>query len=228
MLKENQAHGKSALLVLYRQGEICRSWPLKKETALGRQPDNDVVIDDRWISRHHARIVRRGSSYLIEDLNSKNGTFVNGQPLSAPRPLQDGDQIQLAPHYRLTFVDAEATMPVRPEGPGLRIDADERRVWVYGQELSPPLSPVQFALLALLAGDPDRVFSRDAIVAAVWPDVVPDGVSTDAVDSLIRRLRKRLSEADPDHDYIVSVRGHGYRLAQFPREYLPKDNFGVQ
>jgi len=185
-----------------------------KETTIGRWPDNNVVIDDRWVSRHHARIVRRGLRYVVEDLGSKNGTFVNGQRLTDPQELEDGDRIQVAPKYEFTFVDAEATAPVRPAGPRLRLDAAQRRVWVAGQEILPPLSPAQFAFLELLSREPDRVFSRDEIIAAVWPESVASGVSSGAIDSLVRRLRKRLAKMDPAHDYVQAIRGHGFRLTQ--------------
>jgi len=209
----NQLYTQSALLVRHQAGEVKQSWPLsKKEMTIGRWPDNDVAIDDRWVSRYHARIVRQERCYLIEDLDSKNGTFVNGQRLEAPHELVDGDQIQVAPNCLFTFVDAEATAPIRPTGPGLHLDAQQRRAWVSGRQVQPPLSPSQFALLELLSGDPARVFSRDEIVAAVWPDVISEGVSTEAVDSLVRRLRQRLAELDPDNQYVVAVRGHGFRL----------------
>jgi hypothetical protein len=204
---------QGALLVLHEEDEIRQSWPLEtKEITIGRWPDNDIVIADRWVSRHHVRIVHQGLRYLIEDLDSKNGTFVNGQRLSGPQELEDGDRVQVAPRYQFTFVDAEATAPVRPPGPGLHLDVEQRRVWVAGQEVAPPLSPAQFALLQLLNDDPARVFNRNEIIAAIWPEVDASGVTDEAVDSLVRRLRKRLAEADPTHDYIVAVRGHGFRL----------------
>lgn len=206
---------ESALLVRRKEKEIRQSWPLEaQETTIGRWPDNDVVIADRWISRHHARIVRRGLRYAIEDLGSKNGTFVNGQRLTAPQELEDGDRIQIAPQHQFTFVDAEATAPVRPAEPGLRLDATQRRVWVAGQEILPPLSPAQFALLQLLSSDAERVFDRDEIIAAVWPESDPSGVSDDAIGSLARRLRKRLAQSDAAHDHVQAVRGHGFRLTQ--------------
>jgi DNA-binding response OmpR family regulator len=65
-----------------------------------------------------------------------------------------------------------------------------------------------------LNSDPERVFSRDEIIAAVWPNAVTSGVSDEAVDSLVRRLRKRLAEVDLSRNYILAVRGHGFRLAQ--------------
>lgn len=209
-----ETHFQSALLVLYQENEIRQSWPLEaQETTIGRWSDNDVVIADRWVSRHHACILRQELRYVIKDLDSKNGTFVNGQRLKCARELEDGDRIRVAPKYQFTFVDVEATAPVRPAMPKLHLDAAQRRVWVAGQEILPPLSPAQFALLELLSSDPERVFSRDEIIAAVWPDAVTLGVSDEAVDSLVRRLRKRLAGLDSAHDYILAIRGHGFRLA---------------
>jgi pSer/pThr/pTyr-binding forkhead associated (FHA) protein len=215
LVQAREVYSQSALLVLYEEKEIRQSWPLEaKETTIGRWPDNDIVIADRWVSRHHARIERRGLRYVIEDLGSKNDTFVNGERLTAPHELEDGDRIQIAPQYQFTFVDAEATAPVRPAEIGLRLDTAQRQVWVAEQEVPPPLSPAQFAFLELLSREPERVFSRDEIIAAVWSDSDSSGVSDDAIDSLVRRLRKRLAKLDPDHDYIETVRGHGFRLVQ--------------
>jgi DNA-binding response OmpR family regulator len=214
-VQTNQVYAQGALLVLHEGDEIRSSWPLDAdETTIGRWPDNDVVIADRWISRHHALITRRGLRYVVKDLGSKNGTFVNGQRLTGPQELEDGDRIQVAPNYQFSFVDAEATAPVWLAGPRLRLDAAQRQVWVAGQEILPPLSPAQFAFLELLSREPDRVFNRDEIIAAVWPESIALGVSDEAIDSLVRRLRKRLAKVDPAHNYIQAVRGHGFRLIQ--------------
>ena len=214
-MQTNQVYAQGALLVLHEGDEIRSSWPLDAdETTIGRWPDNDVVIADRWISRHHALITRRGLRYVVKDLGSKNGTFVNGQRLTGPQELEDGDRIQVAPNYQFSFVDAEATAPVWSAGPRLRLDAAQRQVWVAGQEILPPLSPAQFAFLELLSREPDRVFNRDEIIAAVWPESIALGVSDEAIDSLVRRLRKRLAKVDPAHNYIQAVRGHGFRLIQ--------------
>lgn len=214
-MQTNQVYAQGALLVLHEGDEIRSSWPLDAdETTIGRWPDNDVVIADRWISRHHALITRRGLRYVVKDLGSKNGTFVNGQRLTGPQELEDGDRIQVAPNYQFSFVDAEATAPVWLAGPRLRLDAAQRQVWVAGQEILPPLSPAQFAFLELLSREPDRVFNRDEIIAAVWPESIALGVSDEAIDSLVRRLRKRLAKVDPAHNYIQAVRGHGFRLIQ--------------
>ena len=61
---------------------------------VGRAPDADIWIDAAGVSRHHARIVVNDKP-TVEDLGSKNGTFVHDQPVTIPRPLADGDQIRL-------------------------------------------------------------------------------------------------------------------------------------
>jgi DNA-binding winged helix-turn-helix (wHTH) protein len=57
-----------------------------------------------------------------------------------------------------------------------------------------------------------RVCSRDEIVGAVWPEAVEGAVSDQAIDALVRRLRERIAEVDCHHQYIMTVRGHGFRL----------------
>jgi two-component system catabolic regulation response regulator CreB len=78
--------------------------------------------------------------------------------------------------------------------------------------VDPPLSPTQFALLELLYRSPGRVISHPELIAAVWPEADPEGVSKDAVNSLIKRLRARLRQVQPARDYIEVLRGHGLRL----------------
>jgi DNA-binding winged helix-turn-helix (wHTH) protein len=62
---------------------------------LGRAPDSTVVVDDGGVSRHHARITIDLAGATLEDLGSKNGTMLNGEPIEAPTPLDDGAQIVL-------------------------------------------------------------------------------------------------------------------------------------
>lgn len=67
------------------------------EHILGRAPDASVWIDAPGVSRHHARLVIEGADATVEDLGSKNGTFVGDEPVASPRRLADGDQIRLGP-----------------------------------------------------------------------------------------------------------------------------------
>jgi phosphoserine phosphatase RsbU/P len=73
-----------------------RLFPVFGERAiLGRQSDCDIVLDDKTISRHHAQILQVNQNYFIEDLNSSNGTYVNGQKIQGRHRLQENDQITL-------------------------------------------------------------------------------------------------------------------------------------
>lgn len=72
---------------------------------IGRQPENQLVVRDNRISRRHARISLADGRYLIEDLDSRSGVFLNGQRLTAAAPLTAGDQVDFGVEdgYRLTF-----------------------------------------------------------------------------------------------------------------------------
>jgi hypothetical protein len=208
-----------AMLIVREGASPRRQWPLQRAViVIGRDADCEVVIDDRQASRHHARIAQTEDGYVLEDLDSKNGTFLNGQPLTTPTVLKDGDEVGIAFAARLAFVDAGATAPLMFEagaGPLLRMDTAAKRVWVMGKELKeldPPLSLAQYRLLELLYERRGQVVSREEVVSAVWAGDEAEGVSEQAIDALARRLRERIAEVDPDHQYIITVRGHGFRL----------------
>ena len=211
-------HGDEFPVVIGQSGPLQgMRWPIRKEVLLiGRGDDCDIMVAERQVSRHHARVRKLADGFVVEDLGSKNGTHVNGQPVRGTARLEDGDVIQVALAAKLIFVGSEATMPLTmDEGTGigrLRMDAQAHRIWVAEREIDPPLSPPQYRLLELLYHERDRVVSRDEIVAQVWPGTDVSGVSEQAIDALVRRLRERLAGLDADHDYIVTVRGHGFRF----------------
>lgn len=61
---------------------------------LGREQSVDVVLDDEEVSRRHARLSPDAGGVLVEDLGSRNGTYVNGQPVHGPRQLRAGDELR--------------------------------------------------------------------------------------------------------------------------------------
>ena len=108
---------------------------------IGQSNDCVVSLPVRWISRNHAVLRREKGQFVLADASSKNGVFINGQRVTRPTPLTDGDIIQLAPGLELIYVDSEATAPLPGRrGVGLQLDASERQVYVHGEVITPPLS----------------------------------------------------------------------------------------
>ena len=86
--------------------------------TIGREANNEVVINDPEISRKHSKLSFQGGTWVIEDLGSTNGTFVNETRLSGPHPLRLGDVIGLGEKIKLIYetstADMNATMVAAP------------------------------------------------------------------------------------------------------------------
>ena len=206
-------------ILVVKDGQLAgKRWPLNKPSlTIGRGEDCDIVLPDRQVSRQHIKILHDNLGFAVEDLGSKNGTYLNGMPVQGMSRLQDGDEIQIALSVRLLFVGAEATLPLTSEmvkvsTPGVSLNKGKRQVWVGGKLLDPPLSISQYRLLELLWEHKGKVVTREDVSAAVWPESDEAGITEQAIDALVRRLRDRLAELDPDHDYLVTIRGHGFKL----------------
>jgi len=194
-------------------------WILNKPLLIGRETTCEVVISDRQVSRFHARVIPTPEGVILEDMGSKNGTHCNGNPIASPIRLQDGDLVQIALVGQFIFVTSDATIPLvdSTERPGcLRIDIRARSVWINQQQVEPPLSALQFHILHVLYENQGQVVGRQELITSAWGDEQAVGVSDQALDALIRRLRDRLAELDPVHAYIVTIRGHGLRLDNPP------------
>jgi chromosome segregation ATPase len=81
-------------MLVRTQGETGIVQLLGRRTTLGRTPDNDIRIDEDFISRHHAVVLLAGANTVVEDLNSTNGTYVNGERINR-RALKEGDLVTL-------------------------------------------------------------------------------------------------------------------------------------
>ena len=114
----------AAKLILSMDGLVLKEIPLTKErTTIGRKPHNDIQIDNLAISGEHSVIVTILNDSFLEDLNSTNGTYVNGQPIKK-HFLQNSDVIELG-KYKLKYLnetpsqttaaDFEKTMVLRPD-----------------------------------------------------------------------------------------------------------------
>ena len=202
--------------LLAKSGPLSgRRWSLTIPLVIGREIHCDIIIEDRQISRFHARLTPSQEGVILEDMGSKNGTQVNGIPVGNPVVLQDGDIIQISLIQEFIFFTSDATVALsvpQEQGTVLKLDVRSRRVWILNQQIVPPLSSLQFHILQILYERPGQVVSRQELVSYAWGDDQSVGVSDQALDALIRRLRDRLAELDTVHDFIVTVRGHGIRL----------------
>ena len=194
-----------------------QTWVVTDGITIGRDMTCDITIPDRQVSRMHAQInIKSGSCVEISDLDSKNGVFVNGERIIEPVVLSDGDIVKIALIQEMFFVSSDATIPLNVKipaaevAPKLFLEENARRVWIGDEELMPPLSVQQYKLLTLLYQSENSAVTREQIINEVWEDDAAIGVSDQALDALVRRLRDRLHKKDPTHEYITTIRGVGF------------------
>jgi len=173
------------------------------------------------VSRFHARVTPTPEGVMLEDLGSKNGTHCNGNLVEGQRLLQDGDTVQIALAQQFIFLTSDATVPLVEGGEQsgrLRLDMRSRQVWVDGRPIEPALSALQFHVLRVLYEKQGQVITRQQLVTEAWGEEEAVGVSDQALDALLRRLRDRIAAIDAVHPYITTVRGHGIRLENPPAD----------
>jgi hypothetical protein len=178
-------------------------------TTLGRALSCQVVLDSDFASRRHAQIIRHDQVYWLKDLGSKNGTLLNGEPVTAEMQLNDGAEIRIGEAIFI-FVDLAVTRThpgVAAAPVMLRVEVSTRDVWVHGKKLMPRLSLKQFDLLHHLYLRAGEAVSKDEIVAAVWPEAETEAIYDYQVDKMVSRVRERIGK-----EWIETVWGYGYRL----------------
>jgi DNA-binding response OmpR family regulator len=176
--------------------------------TFGRAENCDIVVPRPQISRLHARIEWVGGRFVLHDLGSVNGTFLNGQPVQQPQPLANRDVIGLGTAMAIaSFIDADATQLAANR---LRYDARQMRFFLNHQPVE--LTPHQFRLLLHLYRHRGEVRSREQCAEAVWgPNYTPGNDAT-PLDRLISTLRTALRQADPEARVIETRPGLGYQL----------------
>ena len=186
-------------------------------TTIGRSDTCAVVIPLPIVSRLHATIELQHGRYLLTDLGSANGTFVNRVRLEQPQPLSTNDEIWVgSEEVTLLFYDPEETLVVaRPQVlEPLRIDEQAREVCVYG--VSCDLSPLEYDLLLYLARNPGTVCTRDACFLAVWGRPYDHAICEDALNACVTKLRRNLraAAASVEHEppQLMTIPRVGFRL----------------
>jgi DNA-binding winged helix-turn-helix (wHTH) protein len=215
MIESNDA----PLLVALTGERSGERWVVDRPLLIGRDVSCDITVSNRQVSRYHARLLPGKNGVDLEDMESKNGTHLNGDILTGKSVLKDGDTFLIATAQEFQFLNSDATMPLSAKTARLNrllVDFRSRQVWVNNKQLNPPLSAQQFLLLFCLYENEGKVISRNDLIVSVWGSEQSSGVSEQALDALIRRLRDRLNEIDHEFVYIVTVRGHGIKLDNPP------------
>lgn len=96
-----------AKLIVVFKNKILQEIKVAKETVrIGRDPDNEIHIDNPGVSRFHAEIYRQGYPFYLEDMKSTNGTIVNGSFVDWKVALSDGDRITVGKHDLIFQLEA--------------------------------------------------------------------------------------------------------------------------
>ena len=172
-----------ARLVLSLDGQVMAEYNMNKERyTIGRLPDNDIRIDNPAVSGHHSLIINILNDSFLEDLNSTNGTYVNGK-LIKKHALQHGDVITVG-HHQLRYVDDQAdtapedefekTMVIEPSGSMERQVARAARA----ADAAAASDSGRYARPAAAAASVAAPVRRAAAAAAVQQDVT----ATQSVD----------------------------------------------
>lgn len=215
--------GPAPLLVIRRQGvsPTQLEW-IQPVLTIGRDGANDIVIDHPLASRRHARLEYDAHGYYVRDLESTNGTYVDGERIEGARQLHNQLRIWIA-DTEIIFNDPEATqkgeLPVeilkriRATEALLRLDTRTKEVFIEGKLINPPLTVKEFQLLELMYAHKGEVISKDEIARNVWDYEVYD---YNAIDALVYRLRQRIEQDPGNPRFLVTVRGFGYKLITHP------------
>ena len=219
--------GCGAILVVERGASPGISFPLVSEKTLigrGRNEAGKIAFDNPIISRSHAEIIYSEGTFSIRDLGSTNGTQVNGSPLDKDvlHTLSTNDRIDLA-RGAILLCFRQSLQTVQLENPleflidpPLRVDESARDVWLHETRLDPPLSFRDFEVLRVLWRNREKACSKDDLAAA-WGE---EFVSDEQIEQSIYRIRKRMEASTSQPNYILTVRGYGYKLS-FPTQQQP-------
>ncbi|MBL8329996.1 MAG: FHA domain-containing protein [Rubrivivax sp.] len=171
-------------LVVSLDGVVIKEVQITKDkTTLGRRPYNDIVIDNLAVSGEHAVLQMVGADVFIEDLNSTNGTYINGKAIKK-QLLQHNDTVEIG-KYKIRYLvddagDYEKTMIMRPGAmtpAGAATQPIDRQPSGFGA-LQPPPAPAQPALIKVLNG---AAAGREVTLTKVVTTVGKPGVQVASI-----------------------------------------------
>ncbi|MGB5628104.1 MAG: FHA domain-containing protein [Woeseiaceae bacterium] len=182
-----------ARLILSLDNQVLAEYNMTKERyTVGRLPDNDVRIDNPAVSGHHSLIINILNDSFLEDLNSTNGTYVNGK-LIKKHALQHGDVITIG-HHQLRFSDQQAPETEQDE-------FEKTMVIPTGQQNAATLARAEKAAEKAVASAVSKVSSvQDDIAASVKLD--PEEAA--ALEDKAPPPRRREESVEPRHSSTMT------------------------
>lgn len=193
--------GQSVAAVTVRRGPgLGRSFTIETPSiTVGRQEQCDFQVNDTFVSRKHARITWGGAGYLLEDLGTVNGTYLNGERISGPRALKSGDVIQLGTQVELDF----ALRPSPSAG------------WMQDQPQAPAFPEISPAPLpAFSPADAEKEEARKAASGALTTAIVGlficGLILAPSAISQARKARNVLRTGDPGYGNAVAAEVIGW------------------
>lgn len=188
-----------------------------KALTFGRRPDNDLVVDEASVSRRHALVIETAGGYVVRDLNSTNGTFVNRERIAdGERVLRHGDRIRIG--------GSQVVFIFRNEAPStLRIDLNnvpaERESEVVrapspspASKLRRSLSDKAVELLKLLDSRKGTPVSRQDIFRNVWPEMPEGERASQQMSQTIEELRAAIEDDPAKPNRLITIGEFGYML----------------
>ncbi len=187
----------------------------------------EILLNDEFISRRHAEIAFESSGYKIRDLNSTNGTELDGKRITPGEfySLKDNQTIGLGINSGLVrvllrFKESIIVPTTRLESTNISgqstlkwISIGEKlgEIYVDGEPINFPKKEYDF--IVCLCKRAGKVCTRDELIIEVWPEVLDSaGVSDAAIDQLVHRIRLKI-EGNPSHpERLINRKGFGYLL----------------
>ena len=193
----------------------------QRPITLGRRTDNDIVVDEETVSRRHALIMETPAGFVIRDLNTTNGTYVNRDKVGADEQvLRHGDRIKLA-GSKITFVfrqEGTPTLAMQTLGPPMTL-ADfpapgvsvRSGTQVKARPSPPSLTPKEMGLMRMLEARRGTVVSREDMARMVWPEL-PEPQSYPLIDESIEKIRASVEDNPARPVHLLTVGEFGYLL----------------
>ena len=185
---------------------------LENPILLGRRADNDLVVHDSSVSRRHALIVETPTGFVLRDLNTTNGTFVNRNKIGLRKHLlRHGDRIRLA--------GSKVTINFR-EDEALTVDLPSRRpltesILLEGhnhEETRLPLDGKVSDLFKLLVSKKATVVSREEIARHVWSELPLGSLANREIEEAVGRIRDSIEDDSIDPTHLIAVGEFGFLL----------------